>query len=130
MAEMLVGLSADTPTEIDKGRFYMTDKLLVLSTTGSEAEAAKIARALVERKLAACVNIVPKIVSVYRWKDKVESADEYLLIIKTTRDCKDQMIAALRALHSYELPECLVIGIDGGSEEYLQWLAASVAAGS
>ena len=104
----------------------MTDKLLVLSTAPSEAEAKKIAHALVEERLAACVNIVPKIHSVYRWQGKVESADEFLLLIKTTRDREEQVRSAIQDLHTYELPECIVIAIDGGSEEYLQWLSESV----
>lgn len=105
----------------------MTDKLLVLSTAPSEADAKKIAHALVEERLAACVNIVPKIYSVYRWQGKVESADEFLLLIKTTRDREEQVRSAIKELHTYELPECIVIAIDGGSEEYLQWLSESVA---
>lgn len=105
----------------------MTDKLLVLSTAGSEAEARKIAYALVERRLAACVNIVPGISSVYRWQGKVESNDEYLLIVKTLRECEDKVRSAIRELHSYKVPECLVLAVDGGSEEYLQWLADAVA---
>jgi periplasmic divalent cation tolerance protein len=105
----------------------MTDKLIVLTTAGSDEEARKIAHALVERKLAACVNIVPKIHSVYRWQGKVESAEEFLLIIKTTRDHEEQVRSAIQELHSYELPECIVIGIDGGSKEYLDWVSASVA---
>jgi periplasmic divalent cation tolerance protein len=108
----------------------MTDKLLVLSTAASEAEARKIAQALVERKLAACVNIVPKIVSVYKWQGRVESADEHLLIIKTTRKCGEKVMTAVRELHSYELPECLAIAVDSGSQEYLRWLAESVGEGN
>ncbi len=104
----------------------MTDKLLVLTTAGSEEEARKIALALVEPKLAACVNIVPRIHSVYRWQGKVESADEFLLIIKTTKDREEQVRSAIKELHAYELPECIVIGIDGGSEEYLRWISESV----
>lgn len=108
----------------------MTDKLLVLTTAGSEDEARKIAHTLVERRLAACVNIVPQIHSVYRWRDKVESAEEFLLIVKTTRGCEEQVESAIKELHSYELPECIVIGIDGGSEEYLRWIADSVSESS
>ena len=104
----------------------MTDKLLVLTTTGSENEARKIAQAIVERKLAACVNIVPRVHSVYRWEGRIESAEEYLLIVKTTRKAEKQVRTAIQELHSYELPECIVIGIDGGSEEYLRWIADSV----
>ena len=100
----------------------MTDKLLVLTTAGSEREADKIAHALVERRLAACVNIVPRVQSVYRWEGKVESAEEFLLIVKTTRARNEQVCAAIRELHSYKLPECISIAVDGGSEEYLRWL--------
>ena len=104
----------------------MTDKLLVLTTAGSESEARKIAHALVERRLAACVNIVPRIQSVYRWEGKVEEAEEYLLLIKTVKLREEQVRAAIRELHSYELPECIAIPIESGSAEYLKWLSDSV----
>ena len=104
----------------------MTDKVLVLTTAGSEMEAQKIAQALVERRLAACVNIVPRIQSVYRWEGKVEKAEEYLLLIKTSTIREEHVRAAIRELHSYELPECISIPIAGGSAEYLRWLSDSV----
>lgn len=104
----------------------MTDKVLVLTTTGSETEARKIARALVERRLAACVNIIPRIQSVYRWEGKVEQAEEYFLLIKTMRHCEDQVRSAIRELHTYDLPECIAISIESGSAEYLKWLSDSV----
>jgi periplasmic divalent cation tolerance protein len=104
----------------------MTDKLLVLTTAGSEAEAKKIAERLVERRLAACVNIVPRIHSVYRWEGKVEHAEEFLLLIKTLKRKEDQVRAAIQELHSYELPECISIPIEGGSPKYLQWITESV----
>ena len=104
----------------------MTDKLLVLTTAGSENEARKIAETLVERRLAACVSIVPRIKSVYRWEGKVEEAEEYLLLIKTAKAKEEQVRAAIRELHSYELPECIAIPIDSGSSEYLKWLSDSV----
>ncbi len=104
----------------------MTDKLLVLTTAGSEEDAREIAHALVERRLAACVNIVPRIHSVYRWQGKVESADEWLLIIKTTKGREEQVTSAIKELHSYEMPECVVIGIEAGSKEYLDWVGESV----
>jgi periplasmic divalent cation tolerance protein len=104
----------------------MTDKRIVLTTVGSENEARKIARHLVERKLAACVNIVPHVESVYRWQDKVESASEWLLMIKTTAEGFASVRDAIRALHAYELPECVAVAIDDGSPEYLEWLADSV----
>jgi len=100
----------------------MTDKKIVLTTAGSADEARRLAEGLVERKLAACVNIVPKIVSIYRWKGKVEEAEEWLLVIKTAAGF-EKVRDAIREMHSYELPECLAIAIEDGSHEYLKWLA-------
>lgn len=105
----------------------MTDKVLVLTTAGSEAEARNIAQQLVERRLAACVNIVPRIQSVYRWQGKIESAEEFLLLIKTAQACTPELQAAVRELHSYDLPEFVVVSMESGSEEYLNWIAESVA---
>jgi periplasmic divalent cation tolerance protein len=104
----------------------MTDKRLVLTSCGSLEEARRIARALVDRELAACVNIVPQVESVYRWQGKVETATEHMLIIKTTVEVFDRVREALSELHSYELPECIEIGIEDGSAAYLQWIGASV----
>jgi len=104
----------------------MTDKLLVLTTAGSEEEARKIAYTLVERRLAACVNIVPRIHSVYRWQGEVESGEEFLLIVKTTRDREEAVRSAIQGLHSYELPEYIVVAIESGSQEYLQWISESL----
>jgi periplasmic divalent cation tolerance protein len=104
----------------------MTDKRLVLTTCGSLEEARSIAHALVDRQLAACVNIIPQIESVYRWKGEVESATEYLLLIKTTIDVADRTREALTELHSYELPECIEITIEAGSTAYLDWIGQSV----
>ena len=106
----------------------MTDKRLVLSTAGSEAEARKIARHLVEHQLAACVNIVPQIESIYRWQGKVESSREWLLVIKTVVDKFASVRDAIHELHSYDLPECVAIAIEDGSADYLKWIADSVAA--
>lgn len=104
----------------------MTDKTLVLSTTDSRDQARRIAEALVDRKLAACVNIIPKITSIYRWKDKVQEAEEWLLLIKTDRSAFERLRAALKELHPYELPECIAVAIDDGSEEYLKWISDSM----
>ncbi|MGA2345367.1 MAG: divalent-cation tolerance protein CutA [Candidatus Sulfotelmatobacter sp.] len=104
----------------------MTDKRIVLSTAGSEDEARKLARHLVEHQLAACVNIVPQIESIYRWQGKVESSREWLLLIKTSAERFSAVRDAIRELHSYELPECVVLTIEDGSPDYLQWLADSV----
>lgn len=104
----------------------MSDKRVVLTTAGSAEEANKIAEALVERRLAACVNVVGPIASVYRWKEKVERAQEWLLVIKTTAGVADTVGDAIKELHSYELPECVVLPIDGGSEAYLEWVGENV----
>jgi periplasmic divalent cation tolerance protein len=104
----------------------MTDKRIVLTTTGSEDEARKIAQALIDRQLAACVNIVPQIESVYRWQGKVESTREWLLLIKTTAEKFPAVRDAIRELHSYDLPECIALAIDDGSDDYLHWIENSV----
>lgn len=104
----------------------MTDKLLVLTTAGSENEAVQIAQNLVERKLAACVNVIPRVHSVYRWEGKVEQAEEYLLLIKTVKAREEQVRAAIRELHTYDLPECVAISIESGGAEYLKWWSDSV----
>ena len=104
----------------------MTEKRIVLTTTGSREEAQKIARAVVDRNLAACVNITGPIESVYRWKGKVETANEHLLVIKTMADALERVQQAIRELHSYELPEFIVLGIEAGGREYLQWIESCV----
>jgi periplasmic divalent cation tolerance protein len=104
----------------------MTDKRLVLTTCGSLEEARSIAQTLVERQLAACVNIAPQIESVYRWQGEVETATEWLLLIKTTAEAFDRLRETLTKLHSYELPECIAIAIEDGSAAYLEWMGQSV----
>ncbi len=104
----------------------MTDKRIVLSTAGSEDEARKIARHLVDNQLAACVNIVPQIESIYRWQGKVESSSEWLLLIKTTTARFPAVRDAVRKCHSYDLPECVAISIEDGSADYLEWIGQSV----
>ena len=104
----------------------MTDKILVFTTAGSEAEATKIARALVERRLAACVNVLPKIKSLYRWKEEIEESEEWLLVIKTTKPVFESVHDAIKELHSYEMPECISFRVDDGSLDYLKWIEASV----
>ncbi len=104
----------------------MTDKILVLTTVGSEAEARTIANALVERKLAACANILPRIQSIYRWQGKVEESEEYLLLVKTTQDQFAKLREAIAELHSYEMPECIALPIADGSEAYLKWIDSTL----
>ncbi len=105
----------------------MSDARIVLTTAGSHAEAKKIAHALVDRRLAACVNIVPHIESVYRWQGNVETATEWLLLIKTQAGCFERVRDAVKELHSYDLPECVMLEVAAGSNEYLNWIAENIA---
>jgi periplasmic divalent cation tolerance protein len=97
----------------------------VLVTTGSEELAASIARALVGERLAACVNIVGPVRSVYRWRDAVEDDREYLLIAKTRATLYAKVERRVRALHTYEVPEVLRLNADRGSPSYVKWLLES-----
>ena len=101
----------------------MTDKFVVLVTCSTAAEARRIARAVVEARVAACVNILPGAVqSIYRWKGKVESARERLLLMKTSRKCLANLRAVVERLQSYDVPEFIAIPIAEGSPAYLAWL--------
>src|SRR5215468_8439214 len=104
----------------------MTNACIVLTTAGSHDEARRIAQQLVERRLAACVNIVPQIESIYRWKGEVESATEWLLIIKTAVAASSALRDAFVELHSYDVPEFIQLAIEDGSPAYLQWLGQTV----
>jgi periplasmic divalent cation tolerance protein len=105
----------------------LTDKFVVLVTCSTAAEARRIARAVVDARLAACVNILPGAVqSIYRWKGKVESARERLLLIKTSRKRLAKLRAAVERLHSYDVPEFIAIPIVVGSPTYLSWIEESV----
>ena len=104
----------------------MTDARIVLTTAGSQEDARKIAHMLVERRMAACVNIVPQIESVYRWQGKVELAVEWLLVIKTQASAFARVCDAAKELHSYDLPECVMLEVAAGSKEYLDWIADNV----
>lgn len=104
----------------------MTDKVVILVTAGKLAEAKGIARHLLDSKLAACVNILPPIRSLYRWQGKLADAKEYLLIIKTTRELFAELRAAISKHHSYATPEIICLPIVEGSAEYLQWVSDSV----
>jgi periplasmic divalent cation tolerance protein len=104
----------------------MISARIVLTTASSEEEARKIAHALVERRLAACVNIVPHVESIYRWQGKVETAKEWLLLIKTQADLFKRVCDAVKGQHSYDLPECVMLEVAAGSEAYLNWIAENV----
>jgi periplasmic divalent cation tolerance protein len=101
---------------------------LILTTTGSEEQALAIARALVSDRLAACVNIIGPIRSVYRWRDAIEDEREYLLLIKTRALNYMKVERRVRELHTYEVPEVLALTVDRGSPPYIQWLLDSTRA--
>jgi len=105
----------------------MTDKIIVFNTCGSAEEAERIARALVSKRLAACVNLLPAVRSIYRWKGAVEDAQETLLVIKSSRALFDELRAEIEKLHSYEVAEVIAIPIVDGSEAYLEWLGRELA---
>ena len=99
--------------------------VIVLTTVGTAFDAAPLARDLVEARLAACVNVVEKIRSIYRWKGAVEDDSEQLLLIKTTEEKVDELRDVLFARHPYEVPEFIVIRIDKLSDAYRAWLVGS-----
>jgi periplasmic divalent cation tolerance protein len=99
---------------------------IVLTTAANPEEAARLARTLVEERLAACATLVPSVRSVYWWQDKVENSAESLLILKTSADNLAALEARLRALHSYDTPEFLALRVDSGSRDYLDWMLASL----
>lgn len=104
----------------------MTNARIVLTTVGLKDEAERLGEELVERGLAACVNIVGPIRSIYRWKQKLQNEQEYLLLIKTTTGRTAQLQSVMKKLHPYELPEFVQVSVESGSEEYLAWLADEV----
>jgi periplasmic divalent cation tolerance protein len=99
---------------------------LILSTAPDQATAERIARHLVEKQLAACVNLLPNMVSVYRWKGEVEQASEVMMLIKTESAMSDAVLRELRTVHPYETPEAIVVRIQDGLENYLRWISGAV----
>ena len=100
--------------------------IVVVTTVGEEARALLIARELVARRLAACVNVVPGMRSVYRWQGKICRDTEYLLMVKTLAEEFEAVAAAIRELHSYELPEILAFEVGFGDERFLSWIRDAV----
>ena len=99
-----------------------TDRIIVLITAGSEEEAHNIAESLIKGKKAACVNIVPAVDSLFWWEDKIESARESLLLVKTKASLFPEIVELVNRTHSYEVPEIIALPIIAGSEDYLKWL--------
>jgi periplasmic divalent cation tolerance protein len=104
----------------------MTDKIVVLSTCGSEEEAERLARLLIDQHLAACVTIAPRVRSFYRWNGAVESAEEWLLLIKSSRPLFEKLRASLESSHSYEVPEMLALPVVDGAAAYLDWMQTNL----
>ena len=104
----------------------MTDVVLILTTMPDDARSDKVARMLVDERLAACVNVHGPMTSTYRWKGDVECDRERQLVIKTTRDRVSALESRLRSLHPYELPEFVVVPVEGGSEAYLRWVGSDL----
>jgi len=100
----------------------MTDKIVVLSTCDSHEQAARLARHLVEQRMAACVNILPQARSFYRWHEKVEDSDEWVLVIKSRRDLFLALRSEIEKMHNYEVPEIIALPVVDGSEAYLGWI--------
>ena len=98
------------------------DEIIVFITASSEEEAAKIARALLEARLAGCVNIIKNIRSIYSWQGKIEDEPEVLMIVKTQKSLFDSLTKKVEGLHSYKVPEIIVLPIVEGSKDYLKWL--------
>jgi len=107
----------------------MQEQLVVLMTAGSQEEADRIANTLVAEMLAACVNVLPGMTSVYRWEGDVQRDQEWLLVAKSTRGTLDDLVRRVQAIHSYDLPEIIALPIVGGSEGYLRWLDGEVHGG-
>ena len=104
----------------------MQERLVVLITAGSQEEADRIANTLVAEMLAACVNVLPGVTSVYRWEGEVQRDQEWLLVAKTTREVLDDLVRRVQAIHSYDLPEIIALPVVGGSKGYLRWIDGEV----
>ena len=104
----------------------MTDKLIVLVTCSGREEAETIARAVVEERLAACVNVLPGVRSCYVWEEKLNWSDEVLLLIKTAQSRFASLQARILELHSYDVPEIVAVPIEAGIDKYLDWISKSV----
>jgi periplasmic divalent cation tolerance protein len=102
--------------------------VLVLTTWPADQDASPFARQLVDERLAACVNLLPTMTSTYRWQGVIQEEPERQVVIKTTAARVDALIARLKTLHPYEVPECLIVPVQGGGADYLAWVAESVAA--
>ncbi len=99
------------------------NEIVIFITSGSEEEAKKLARVLVEEKLAACVNILSGVESLYWWKGKIESSKEWMLVVKTQGKMVNKVVKRVKEIHSYEVPEVIALPIVEGNKDYLQWIS-------
>lgn len=106
------------------------DTLLVLTNLPDRAAAERLADSLIDKRLAACINILAPCSSVYRWKDSVQHDEEHPLLIKTTAECYPALEAAIRAGHPYELPEIIAVPVERGLPAYLDWVATETTPGT
>ncbi len=96
--------------------------IMVLVTVGSQDEGERIASALVDEHLAACVNVLPGVVSIYRWHSEIQRDQEWLLLVKSRHDVLEALVRRVKTLHSYEVPEIVALPVIGGNEDYLRWV--------
>jgi len=99
------------------------DRVIVFITAGTEQEGDSIARLLVERRKVACINMIPRVRSLFWWQDKIDSTEESLLIAKTMASLVPDIVSLVREVHSYEVPEIIAMPVTGGNEGYLKWVA-------
>lgn len=108
----------------------MADAVVVVLVTGPDEQSLEtLARRLVEERLAACVNVIPRVRSVYRWEEEVHEDDEALAVLKTTRPALGLLRDRIHELHPYDLPEFLVLALEAGSDAYLRWVVSGVSGG-
>src|SRR4051812_19568705 len=108
----------------------MTGVVILLCTCGSEEEAQRIGTALIEERLAACVNLLPSVFSIYRWEGVIEKASEVLLLVKSTEEHFDSLRDRITELHSYDTPEIISLPVSNGSEKYLEWIREETRTGA
>jgi periplasmic divalent cation tolerance protein len=104
----------------------MADEIVILITAASDDEAARIARALVDERLAACANILPGVRSLFFWEGRTQDAREVLMVVKTRHTLLDSIVQRVKALHSYTVPEIIALPVLGGSQDYLDWVRETV----
>lgn len=100
------------------------ENVVIFITAGTDEEARKVAEALLNRRKAACVNIVPGVSSLFWWQGKLDSAQEILLIVKTRASLVNEIVSLVREVHSYDVPEVIALPIVGGNQDYLEWIAS------